>query len=101
MFIIPFQVSQTEYTLFIALDQENIDRIKNYDPAEVVKTNLGQPWSGLALKDVIIGFATEEEKNKVMELWKAGQPQKALRLLSRGFKFRPDRGDSDDQYQRM
>lgn len=40
MITIPLQVNPAQYDLFIILEDENIERIKKYDPAEVVGKNL-------------------------------------------------------------
>ena len=40
MLSIPVRLNETEYVLFIALQDANIERIKQYDPVEVVPEKL-------------------------------------------------------------
>jgi hypothetical protein len=86
------------YSITVVLENDNIDRMWKYDPASVVLASLGRPWSELKLKDLVITYATEEEKGRVLEMCASGQVIDALRLLSRGFQFRPDQGDYDGPY---
>jgi len=95
MFVIPVRISATQYSLAIVLQDDNITRIKAYDPAELSIRKMGAPWNTLSLKDIMILYATAEEEKRTFALMEAGDVRGALRLLSRGFKFRPDAGDQD------
>jgi hypothetical protein len=98
MFVIPFRISAREYSMYIVLDDENLERIKKYDPAEVTLRSMGGEWARSTLKDVIIAYATSAEQQQVLELCATGKVKDALRLLSRGFRYRPDQGDYDGPY---
>lgn len=98
MQIVPFKVSDAQYSLYVILEPENIDRIWQHDPAEVTLNKLPAPWSEMKLKDVVISFATPSDMEEVHRLLAANKPQDALRFLSRGFRYRPDASDSDEQY---
>lgn len=98
MFCLPFQTSPTEFTVFVFLQEENIARMREYDPAEVITTRLGGEFQKLRLSEIVIGFATEEDFERVMELCQRGEPKEALRHLTRGFRYRPDQGDRDGPY---
>jgi len=95
MIVIPFQLNDREYSVFVMLQDDNLERIRIYDPAEVQINKLGERFQKLKLKDVIIGYGTDDDQRKVLELCGAGQPREALKYLSRGFAFRPDQGDHD------
>jgi hypothetical protein len=100
MLVIPFALSDREYSIFVLLGPENLDRIKAYDPAEVSipKMAASETTRGRTLRDVIIGYATDAEAAAIL---KPGADVGAvLRHLSRGFRYRPDRGDSDDPYKK-
>ena len=101
MMVIPFRINSTEYSVFVVFGQENLDRILQYDPAEVTLNKLGAPWDRMRLKDVLIGFATAAEEAEVMRLSGAGEGRKALQMLSRGFRYKPDTGDHDGPYLSM
>lgn len=93
MFVIPFQVNATEYSIFVALQDDSLARMKEYDPAEVNLNKLG--FEKLKLKDVIIGYATDADFQECMKLANGGDVRILLRRLSRGFLFRPEAGDYD------
>jgi len=69
--------------------------MKAYDPVEVPIKDLPPEYSGLTFKDVIVTFATDADVAHVEQLARAGQGREALRYLTRGFRYRPDRGDHD------
>lgn len=92
--VIPFQVTQTEYSVFVVLRDHNLDRIRDYDPAEFPVAITHTPWvTNLRLKDVLIGYATPDDWREVERLSRYGEITDALRLLTRGYRYRPDRGD--------
>lgn len=101
MLTIPTQINDKEFSLLIILQDENVERIKQYDPAEIVLTKLGGKFRGLTLKDIVIMYATEGEIKQVTEMFRQGNAADALKLLSRGFAFRPDLGDNDDPYKSL
>jgi hypothetical protein len=97
LFTIPFQVRPLHYSVVVVLSDENIERIRHYDPAEIVSGDitraLGEPWHWLTLRDVIVAYATTEELNTVTVLVKEGKATEALRLVTRGWQYRPHEGD--------
>jgi hypothetical protein len=100
MMTVPLQVNAVQFDLFVILEIENIERIKQYDPAEIVGKNLGHPWKDLKIRNVMILFATAEETKRL-----SGCPSKEavvtmLKELSRGWTYRPDKGDSDSSFQK-
>jgi hypothetical protein len=99
MLCIPFQVSETHFSLFITLDDASLSRMKQYDPAEVTfaKVMEGSTMKGLILKDIIIGYATAKDIAHILDLAKTDQPlREGLKYLSRGYAFRPDQGDGGE-----
>jgi hypothetical protein len=104
MFVLPIQISETEYNIYFVLQQENLDRMKAYDPAQLEVPNLPGNYRGLTLRTVLIMFATDEEANRLETLMRTGKTReglKALYQLSRGFQFDPGRGDTDDPYESL
>jgi hypothetical protein len=93
--IIPFSVNRHEYSVFVGIPDESIDRMRAYDPVEVPIRNLPEKWRSYRLKDVIIGYCTQEDYDTILPLIKADDFQGALRHLTRGFRYRPDLGDHD------
>jgi len=96
--LLPFQLNDREYSVFVVLQDDNLSRLREHDPAEVNIGKMGQPWSALKLRDVIIGYASETDTADVYRLCEANRSDEALKYLSRGFAFHPDRGDHDDAY---
>jgi hypothetical protein len=94
-FIIPFQVSPTQFSIMVILSEGSIERIKQYDPSEIV---VGNEWDHLKLDRVIIGHLTDSEMDKLEQRIKLGwkvDPITICRSISRGFQYRPDLGDHD------
>jgi hypothetical protein len=102
MIVLPLQINQKQYSLFVILEKENVDRIRfHHDPAEIVMEKLPSPWTAeLSLKDIVICYVSETDLPRFMDLSKTN-PIAALRFLSRGFAFRPDRGDDDESYESL
>jgi hypothetical protein len=80
----------------IILQDGNIERMRAYDPVEVPLSMLPSNYAGLRLKDVTVTYATDEDIKEMERLAQQGEIRDALRYLTRGFRFRPDRGDHDD-----
>jgi hypothetical protein len=97
MILIPFQINAREYNVFIALDDQSLERIGAYDPAQVQAQEMGGAFRHLKLKTVLVGYANEEDVQRVLKIIRRdGDPREALQFLSRGFEFRPDdKGDHD------
>lgn len=92
MLTIPIPLNHSEMNLIIVFEDENLDRLKLYDPAEVPLSKMG-PYGALKIRSIGIMYATQEESAKVVELIRQDKLQEALQLLSRGFKYRPEMGD--------
>lgn len=94
MLIIPAHHPNGDFDLLIVLEQENIDRIKEYDPAELKWNELGY-FSDVKPRSIQITFGSPEDIKKIHELAKVGKPVEAIKLVTRGWKFRPESGDHD------
>lgn len=81
----------------IVLAEENIERLKRYDPAQVQWHELPSEIRNRRPHCIGLVYATAEELLQIERLsqtdpaWK----EKVITLLSRGFQFRPDLGDHD------
>jgi len=98
MIVIPFQINKSEYSILIALEEENLTRMKKYDPAELSVDKLPSDMRKLKLKTIHLCYATAEDAGQMLLFVKQGEIGKALSHLARGFEFRPDLGDSDAPY---
>ena len=96
MIVIPLQVSETAYSIIVLLEDDNLERIKAYDPAEITIRKLG--LSHLRLQDVVIGYATAQEAAQVAAIRDRAEIPELLKKLSRGYQYRPDKGDHDGPY---
>jgi hypothetical protein len=76
MFVLPFSIDPETYSIFVVLDDENLSRIKEYDPAEVVTKLFGPPWTGRKVKDIVITYATEAERVQVLALCEQGKQRR-------------------------
>ena len=60
MITIPLRLNQLSYILLVIIEDENLQRLKQYDPGEVVLSKLGTPWTHLALESVQLAYATPD-----------------------------------------
>jgi hypothetical protein len=97
----PVQMDKTYYCIFVLLEDDNLARIREFDPAEVNVTQVGAPWSELKLRDVVIAYLAPFDKEEFMRLCSMKTPREALRLVTRGFRFRPELGDHDNGPQKI
>src|SRR5215813_13852031 len=89
MQLIPFNVSEDMYHIFVALEDKNLERMKAYDPAQFSPLKLPAEWQDKTLGMVIIGYATAKDLAQVRSLIDQGASVAALEFLSRGFAFKP------------
>jgi hypothetical protein len=102
MNIIPYRLNEKEYSIFVALGEDSIERIRAYDPGMFDLEKLPEPWPGLMLRQVLIGYATEADMAHVAKMKLDGADMReCLLFLSRGWQFRPDLGDHDGHYERV
>jgi len=100
MMVIPFQTSAVSYNIFVVLQDGNLSRIRQYDPAQIEPRKMGRNWDKLKLDVVLIGYATEQEIKEIGACNDSKAVQSMLKKLSRGFAFRPDMGDHDGAYRK-
>ena len=81
----------------IVLAEENIERIRRYDPVMVSYQQLPAEYSLRRPESISVTYATAAELVEI-ERMSAVDPDwknNALKMLSRGFEFRADLGDHD------
>jgi hypothetical protein len=93
--IVPYQTSEENYCVFMAFDDEGVDRIRRYDPAAFEPAMRIPQFAHLKLVKVLIGYYTEQDQNVVADLLNKGKLFEALQYLSRGFEVH--REDHDHQ----
>lgn len=98
MRVIPMQVVTGEYSVFVIFEDENIERLKAYDPGELNLLKLGHPWNGMKIRDVVLMYATAEEIAMLDKTSSAADIKSCLRVLCRGWKYHPELGDHDGPY---
>lgn len=84
--------------LLIVLTQESIERIRAYDPAEIIWSQLPPEYSMRKPHVIGVGFCTEPEQKEIERLSNSGDPnwkEKAFAMISRGFAYKPEAGDHD------
>lgn len=83
--------------LLIALAEENIERIRKYDAAEVNWTVLPPEYSTRTPQTIGVTFCTQAEQDEIEHLSKSDPnwKEKAFKMLTRGFEYKPEAGDHD------
>jgi len=83
--------------LLICLAEENIERIRLYDAAEVIWPQLPREYSMRMPSTIGITFCTAQEQTQIERMSATDKDwrDKAFAMLTRGFEFKPDRGDHD------
>lgn len=85
--------------LLIVLAEENLQRIREYDAAEILWATLPQDYAMRRPHTIGIGFCTAEEQREIERMSQTDPDwrNKAFALVSRGFKFKfkPEAGDHD------
>lgn len=79
--------------LFLILQDDNIERLKEHDPSRVPIHQLPEGFSNLTVDAVSICYADKEDMKQLEALGMVGDLpslKKALTLLSRGWKNRPE-----------
>jgi len=91
MLPIPFE---GKLKLLVILEDENIERIKEHDCAEIIWSQLGQ-FATLRPATIGIGYASPDEMKQIVAWAQQGNIADALKLVTGGFRFRPEKGDHD------
>lgn len=99
MKLIPFPVSDEEYSVFVILEPENIKRMADNDPAQINIWKLPEPFSKMRLRDVILSSPSLQDAATAEGMIAKGRGAAAMEFLSRGFQFKPKEGDNDLPYQ--
>ena len=61
MQLIPFQVDEDRFNVFVVIEDENWQRMQAFDPAQFALAKLPEEWQRLKLDTVIIGYASERD----------------------------------------
>lgn len=101
MLVIPAQFSETEYHLFVVLDDNGVERIRLHDPGEVPMDKMAPPFDKLVLRKFVLCYASPKEMKKIAELGAAKDLASIIKLLTGGFRYRPEMGDNDQGPQRF
>jgi tetratricopeptide (TPR) repeat protein len=94
MILIPMLAPNGKVSLLIILEDDNIERIKQYDQAEVHWEQLSA-IAHMRPATIGIGYATAEEAAKLGNFARQGKFREAIQLVTRGFKYHPELGDHD------
>lgn len=99
MTLLSLCLNEREYDLIIVLDDANIERIKQYDPAVIETIKTRSQTGGRRVRNVMISYMTAEDEAHIMRMHAEGASiLDVTTYLSRGFAYRPDLGDHDGPY---
>ena len=99
MLSIPIQFDAARYDIWVVLEDENFERIKKYDPGELDLDKMPLEWRKLDLRRVVFAYANAEEITRLSGASSKADLRKQLRSLNRGWRYQPEKGDSDSPYQ--
>lgn len=104
MLTIPISLNDRPPVLIVILEDENLQRIKQKDPAIVHVKSMPGIWQRVCFEEIHILYASPTEAQAIQSAAAIGDSGKAMQLtlaLESGFKFQPERGDSDEPYKRL
>jgi len=84
MMVMPFQVNPLEYMLLVLLKDDNVDRIRQYNPAEINLEALDSLFHSLKLKEIHVSYADEVDETVLHDLARAQDIGAILKHFSRG-----------------
>jgi hypothetical protein len=93
MLMLPFPY-EGKLKLLIVLEDDNVQRIKEHDCAEINWAHLGQ-FANLRPSTITIGYANPAEMKQIQQWAQTGNIRDCIKLVTEGFKFRPEMGDHD------
>jgi hypothetical protein len=100
MLILPVQTpDHKDDALIVVLGPDNLERMKEGDPAEVQLSQIR--GAGKDLVDPAILLCYEEPSPALNQLIQRGNLSAILKHLQRGWKFRPQAGDHDRGPERL
>lgn len=97
--VMPAKRHDGRWDLFIILSQKSIDRIKEYDPAELELDKMPEELTDeyKSPERIFVAYATWDEMQKILKAYKEGKGvHSTMRMLLRGRKNRPEMGDGLD-----
>jgi hypothetical protein len=95
MILLTAQRADNTVYLVIVMGNDNVERIKQYDPVEVIWKELPWKLSSRVPHTIGISYATGEEMAAIEKLAAEGKSNEALALVTRGWQYHPEKGDHD------
>lgn len=98
LMVIPFQTGKDSYSMLIVLQDANIERIKEYDPAEVPMQKACAVFAGKKLDHILVGYGTDDEIKACLKDFEDGKNfTQATRRFVRGFLNKPEDEDGTEE----
>lgn len=94
MLLIPLHWPNGKFDLVVVLEEENLDRMKEADPAEIRWEQLGA-FAAYKPSVVRICYGDAATCQGICKLMERGKVMEAVELVSHNWKFRPEAGDHD------
>ncbi len=101
MMALPVIVNERCYDLFIILQDDNIERMKVYDPTEVILANFADRFIDRLVRNIVIMYGNEADIVRFTAMCQTGDVQGALRYMARGYKWRPQDRDESGGYESL
>lgn len=80
------------YAVLIILGPENIERMKEKDPFQLICSEL--PFKQ-RIGVIQVTYASDSELTQITQLARQGKTKEAIEMATSGFRYRPELGDHD------
>jgi len=90
MIVLPIQVNDREYDVLMVLEDENLERIKAGDPAELNLAKFPDKWSTMRLRKLQVGWLPSAVlKATIIKVQETGDVAHLIDKFFKGWKVEP------------
>lgn len=93
--MLPIPQNENKLSLLIVLEDDNVARIKEHDCAEIHWNQVQRMYPRMTPATIGIAYATPSEMVQIQAFIEKDDVKSAIKLLTVGFKYRPEAGDHD------
>jgi hypothetical protein len=96
MIVIPYDIGRNKYRLYLAMDEEDLKQMQEFNPFNFAMTQIADHWKTQTLQGIDLGYLRKEEAKHFLKAYDSTKDiVGALDWLSRGWKPNLSEGLSD------